>query len=93
MKKNIISIFVAISAMLLLLSATTQSSLPGFIHKFDPQSGILLTKAEYGVVVDNGNDTITIYYYDCPPGTEFSCDVIACVTIGSNDACECVVGQ
>ena len=79
--------------MLLLLSTTTQSSLPGFIHKFDPQSGILLTIAEYGVVVYYGDGTFNIYYYDCPPGTEFSCKAVACVPIGDTLACDCVVGQ
>lgn len=94
MKKLIIFTFVAISALLIMSSATTQSSLPGFVHEYDTENGgILKTKATYGAVVYHEDGTFTIYYYECPPGTEFSCKAVACVTIGSNDACDCVVGQ
>ncbi|MFA5848938.1 MAG: hypothetical protein WC833_03565 [Bacteroidales bacterium] len=93
MKKIIIFSFAAISALLIMSSATTQSPYPKYIHKFDPETGKLLTKIEYGEVVPITDTTFTINYYYCPLGTEFSCDVEECVSPLSDEACDCVVEE
>ncbi len=90
MKKLIIYTLVTILVILILSSNTTQSSQFYYLHFYSPENGTLIDKKIYGVI-EEGVDTIS--YYQCPPGTEFSCKVDNCVPIGSVDTCDCVIGQ